>query len=179
MKSIVQLKPKESLNPKNEIANMKNFEVSWLIEKLSSSEEFLNLSDIKETYDEFLKFVYIQKMSNKPVAMMSKKVDEIWHQFILFTQEYYQFCNEFLGFFLHHKPGTKSSPVSKNAEIRFFDLYKEYFGEVHKVWLSSSTCDGAGTCADQSGGDCRSCGGDGSGDCSTGGNDSGGPAYDD
>ena len=159
-----------------ELSLLKNYKTPWLIEKLKKNEEFNSLEEIEQAYEEFLKFVLLQKKSEKPIAMMSKRVDEVWHQFILFTKEYKDFCEVNLGFFLHHSPGIESNPVSKESEIRFFDLYNEYFGELNDIWQKSSTCDGAGTCADQScGSDCRSCGGDGSGDCGSGGNDSGGP----
>lgn len=31
-------------------------------------------------------------------------LDKMWHEFILFTREYHQFCNEFFGCYLHHVP---------------------------------------------------------------------------
>lgn len=51
--------------------------------------------------------------SNKDfVAMPSKVVDVLWHEFILHTQAYQQWCHTALGFFLHHTPaealGTKA-----------------------------------------------------------------------
>jgi hypothetical protein len=29
-------------------------------------------------------------------------VDEYWHQFILHTKEYMEFCQKYLGYYLHH-----------------------------------------------------------------------------
>lgn len=31
-------------------------------------------------------------------------LDKMWHEFILFTREYHQFCDEFFGCYLHHVP---------------------------------------------------------------------------
>lgn len=31
-------------------------------------------------------------------------IDEMWHNFVLFTKEYAQFCDEFLGGYIHHLP---------------------------------------------------------------------------
>jgi hypothetical protein len=31
-------------------------------------------------------------------------VDEAWHQFILFTREYAEYCNSVAGRFIHHEP---------------------------------------------------------------------------
>ncbi len=40
----------------------------------------------------------------KIVAMPSQVVDVAWHEFILFTKAYNQFCTKALGRFLHHTP---------------------------------------------------------------------------
>lgn len=38
------------------------------------------------------------------VAMPSRAVDALWHEFILHTQAYKGWCDNALGFFLHHTP---------------------------------------------------------------------------
>ena len=38
------------------------------------------------------------------VSMPSQAVDVAWHEFILFTRQYEQFCKKALGRFLHHTP---------------------------------------------------------------------------
>jgi len=38
------------------------------------------------------------------VAMPSRSVDEAWHEFILFTRQYRDYCDKTLGRFLHHVP---------------------------------------------------------------------------
>lgn len=41
---------------------------------------------------------------NRMVAMPSQAVDVAWHELILFTRLYEQFCRKHLGRFLHHVP---------------------------------------------------------------------------
>jgi len=38
--------------------------------------------------------------------MPSKVVDDLWHEFILFTQHYDAFCKQAFGKFLHHTPAV-------------------------------------------------------------------------
>lgn len=38
------------------------------------------------------------------VAMPSKAVDVLWHEFILATHEYHRFCQKAFGHYLHHVP---------------------------------------------------------------------------
>jgi uncharacterized membrane protein YgcG len=46
---------------------------------------------------------------NRMVAMPSPIVDEAWHEFILFTHDYNQFCHNAFGRFLHHTPAAGGS----------------------------------------------------------------------
>ena len=40
------------------------------------------------------------------VSMPSKAVDDLWHEFILFTKHYNDFCKQAFGHFLHHTPAV-------------------------------------------------------------------------
>jgi hypothetical protein len=40
------------------------------------------------------------------VSMPSKAVDDLWHEFILFTKHYDKFCKQAFGHFLHHTPAV-------------------------------------------------------------------------
>jgi hypothetical protein len=37
----------------------------------------------------------------------SKAVDLAWHEFILFTRDYTEFCHQYFGCFVHHVPTPK------------------------------------------------------------------------
>lgn len=45
----------------------------------------------------------------KTVSMPSQVVDVAWHEFILFTRAYQQFCKRSMGRFLHHVPAEAMS----------------------------------------------------------------------
>ncbi|WP_157201523.1 hypothetical protein [Massilia sp. Root418] len=44
------------------------------------------------------------KSGRKFVSMPSQVVDDLWHEFILYTKNYHQFCQRAFGRFLHHTP---------------------------------------------------------------------------
>ena len=50
----------------------------------------------------------------KYVAMPSEVVDQLWHEFILYTRHYEEFCNEAFGRFLHHTPAVVLSKKRRN-----------------------------------------------------------------
>ena len=39
-------------------------------------------------------------------------VDEVWHTHILFTEDYADFCADYFGYFLHHKPYLSGAEVT-------------------------------------------------------------------
>lgn len=49
-------------------------------------------------------FIACLRSNTQFVAMPSKAVDALWHEFILHTQAYKLWCRDALGFFLHHTP---------------------------------------------------------------------------
>ncbi len=55
----------------------------------------------------------------KPVSMPSQAVDELWHEFILYTRHYQQFCDAAFGRFLHHTPaGAITRNYDRNVGLR-------------------------------------------------------------
>ncbi len=48
------------------------------------------------------------------VSMPSQVVDELWHEFILFTRLYQKFCERALGRYLHHTP-AEAMPAPSTA----------------------------------------------------------------
>ncbi|MGA3991828.1 glycine-rich domain-containing protein [Ralstonia nicotianae] len=51
------------------------------------------------------------------VSMSSRVVDDLWHEFILCTREYRDFCSRAFGKCLHHLPSAALSPVRKPSNI--------------------------------------------------------------
>jgi hypothetical protein len=55
----------------------------------------------------------------RQVSMPSQAIDDAWHEFILFTRNYDQFCKKSLGRFLHHVPAqAMQSPTQAQAGLR-------------------------------------------------------------
>lgn len=71
-------------------------------------------------------FQMVKESENNEVPMYSESVDYTWHQFILNTREYHNFCQEYFGKFLHHIP---SNQVSKDWRGDF---------NLRKFFISSS-----------------------------------------
>lgn len=52
------------------------------------------------------------------------QLDDVWHVFILHTQEYMDFCDQYIGGYCHHNPTGRPSPQgpqnARQAVARFF-----------------------------------------------------------
>ena len=48
--------------------------------------------------------------SDRPLVVFESMtwLDEMWHTFILFTQDYMQYCNDNFGFYIHHAPTSQA-----------------------------------------------------------------------
>lgn len=64
-------------------------------------------------------FQVCQRARGKFVSMPSQVVDDLWHEFILFTRNYENFCQKALGRYLHHTPvEAMSGPTQATDGIR-------------------------------------------------------------
>lgn len=64
-------------------------------------------------------FFICSQAKRKMVAMPSQVVDDAWHEFILFTRSYKQFCQKAIGRFLHHTPTeAMSAPTHAQEGIK-------------------------------------------------------------
>jgi hypothetical protein len=61
-------------------------------------------------------FLACSRSKGKFVAMPSKVVDHMWHDFILHTKAYDAWCDLVLGRFLHHTPAEALGPKAKNND---------------------------------------------------------------
>ena len=95
---------------------------------------------------EYKKFMYLAATSDMMVSP-SEIVDQVWHQHLVFTKSYQDFC-AVLGKPIQHVPSTHNKDEFekfKRARERTTSLYREAFGEPpEQIWNSSSMFDQLG-----------------------------------
>jgi hypothetical protein len=81
-----------------------------LFERLRHKHPHLTLKDCQLVANGLRQFFLVYHHSGfKFVAMPSQVVDDLWHEFILFTRDYDAFCQQAFGHFLHHTPSVALS----------------------------------------------------------------------
>ncbi|KZN35948.1 hypothetical protein N480_18330 [Pseudoalteromonas luteoviolacea S2607] len=43
-------------------------------------------------------------------------IDEMWHTFILYTNDYFKFCHKYFGMYIHHSP-TRNSEIEEYKKL--------------------------------------------------------------
>jgi hypothetical protein len=86
-----------------------------LYDKLRKKHPQLSLKDcqlVGQALRQF--FLAYLKSGRQFVAMPSQGVDDLWHEFILYTRHYDAFCSRAFGRFLHHTPAVVLSDDRKD-----------------------------------------------------------------
>jgi hypothetical protein len=67
-------------------------------------------SEAEDLFSDVKYFLYDCHLSDVPLSP-SERVDEGWHNFILFTKDYADFCHRNFGRFIHHVPLEDTATV--------------------------------------------------------------------
>ena len=74
---------------------------------------------------ETVKFLNLIHTTNEKLSP-SLVVDLVWHEFILFTRYYQEFCMTHFNRFIHHTPSENSE---KNIYKKTIELYIKHYGK--------------------------------------------------
>lgn len=124
--------------------NALRFEAPYLVEKLVKDRMVDTPEEAAALFAEAKKYLILSHV-DRDVSwnMFSRRVDEAWHQFVLFTREYVDFCLTHFGEYIHHAPSN--APRKADGERRpepsfeaFRDRYEAFFGEpLSELWQDS------------------------------------------
>ena len=93
------------------IAFIRNYQ--WppgLLDKLEQRHPTLTPDNLPLVSQGLKQFFLAHLMSDRKfVSMPSQIADHLWHEFILYTREYQQFCTAAFGRFMHHTPAVAMS----------------------------------------------------------------------
>ena len=98
---------------------------------------------------EMLRFLWLCSQSGKTLSP-SKLVDDIWHQFILFTQYYGAFCELYLGRFIHHTPSADTTHSMHSYALTIRKYLAEFGKPDDFFWNNAGICKNqCGTCSNE------------------------------
>ena len=67
-------------------------------------------------FDDTKRFLYLCGTMPPPLTP-PERIDECWHHFILFTQDYASFCQRYFGRFIHHLPKSPEDTARSDGGV--------------------------------------------------------------
>jgi hypothetical protein len=116
-----------------------------------------NKLNAEDAFREMLKYLWLAKKHEQDLKLnpenselpprcvmlrSMREIDEMWHEFILFTKDYVGFCQDYFGEYLHHYPNIfDTMPISteeEDAEIALLlpYIYDNLGEDTMRIWFS-------------------------------------------
>jgi hypothetical protein len=108
----------------------------WFVAERLERKKLIAPHRIAMAINEFKKYLALIALGHRGISMNSSEVDEVWHNFILFTYEYNRFCHDVIGEFVHHAPQTSQHQIRAENTEKFLIAYRGMFGAVHEIWFT-------------------------------------------
>lgn len=84
-----------------------------------------------QLFEDLMRFLWLAGAAPTHDMIPSPIIDEAWHCFLLFTQDYADFCEEYFGSFIHHTAHRVGEPRSDRTElIPTIDAMHEFLGGI-------------------------------------------------
>lgn len=101
-------------------------------------ERKLNLSheQAKALFEDTKRFLALSTLVNVPLAP-SPVIDDGWHEFLMYTEDYQRFCRDCVGKFIHHRPTDPSGePEEELRQIveNTLSVARATFGALSANW---------------------------------------------
>ena len=104
-----------------------------LLRKIQANTRLKKVDAAKTGLNETLRFLYLCSRSDSSLTP-SQLIDELWHEFILFTRTYHAFCKDKFGQFVHHQPDDQRASVI-NQYQKTLQQYEVHFGQAdNRYW---------------------------------------------
>ena len=68
-----------------------------------------------ERFNELISYLHTASISNAATPL-SQDVDEMWHDFLLCSRDYREFCMTYLGVFIDHEPLTADTNIHQTLD---------------------------------------------------------------
>lgn len=81
-------------------------------------------------FDDVKRFLYLSAHA-KHDMIPTPTIDEGWHAFVLFTEDYERFCFDHFGSFIHHSPHREHEPAAERTVlVPTIDAMHAHFGGI-------------------------------------------------
>lgn len=91
-----------------------------------------NREDAMRCLQRYKNFLWLQKKYDGDIYLVpSKEIDEMWHNHILYTQNYVNDCKHIFGYYFHHKPAAPDENPQQLVDD-YLQTKAAYFAEFNE-----------------------------------------------
>jgi hypothetical protein len=129
--------------PRERVFDALDYDAPFLIEKLVKDHIVETPEEAQALFAEVKRYLVIAALDpEKSWHMYSLRIDECWHQFILFTRQYVEFCKQYFGRYVPHAPSNSPdaglTPKQRTTFREFNKRYEELFqSPLPEVWVDA------------------------------------------
>lgn len=106
------------------VINYKNPQVVSRIAR----ENQISINEAQNVFESTKQFLYLCGANPDGVYSPTPKIDSGWHEFIMYTREYQEFCERYFGRIIHHVPNEPGAPKDIGRPLRTLRAAIEIFG---------------------------------------------------
>lgn len=116
------------------LSGLKSFNVTPIIEQIIKVRGWNRLY-AERVAEEYIKFIIIR--SSSPLSSPSTDIDIFWHQHLLNTEHYFNFCQNNFDKFVHHNPEDANDRTAQGKRLQnTISIYKNTFSYIdNHVWF--------------------------------------------
>lgn len=125
-----------SLHPDISESEVMSFQFDDLIDRMEDKFDW-DRKRALEVFEDLKRFLFLCGASTDGPFAPSVPIDEMWHNFILFTEDYYNFCQSFFKRFIHHRPRRRNDPKprgNRNIILGTLEVARAVFGRLSCHW---------------------------------------------
>lgn len=95
------------------VKNIMEYKIPSVVYKRTRDELKLDSYEMNVLILNFFDYMQTVKYNrNLNIEMINKNTDVLWHNLILYTKEYLNFCINHIGFYIHHNPYVEESKLN-------------------------------------------------------------------
>jgi len=97
------------------------FVPEWMVRHLKARFQRIEAEALSLRIEEFVKFLILSTKIEGGKLPVSQEIDDLWHVYIIETQEYASLC-ERIGMFIHHTSLDNTADALDSSAVRDFHL---------------------------------------------------------
>lgn len=134
-----------TLHPDISLTSVMGYQFDPLIHRMIDKHGW-KIDKAMQAFDDLKRFLFLCGAGLDGPYCPSPVIDEWWHNFILFTEDYMLFCKKYFCRFIHHRPRRRGEKLSsRDLVLSTLNSARGVFGHLSENW---NYVDGSGNVVD-------------------------------